>query len=243
MPELEPLEPHPPLTEYYDGALQRQPFVRRIFDETAEWYDSIDSVLSFRSGGRYRREALLRAGLTKGMRVLDVATGTGAVSRSAVSITDVVGLDPSIGMLLAGRDKLRLPITQAAAEHIPFRSSSFDFVVIGFALRHFADLRAVFAEMRRVLVPNGKLLILEITPPRSRIGHGMLGFYMNRIVPYVAGAISGRKDAKTLMHYYWDTVRLSLPPETILRALAEAGFASATRNVELAIFSEYLAHT
>lgn len=242
MSQHEPLEPHPPLTEYYDGAPQRQRFVRRIFDETAQWYDSIDSVLSFRAGARYRRDALRRSGLEEGMRVLDVATGTGAVSRAASAITSaIIGLDPSIGMLLAGREKARLPLTQGAAEAIPFRAQRFDFVVIGFALRHFADLRTVFAEVRRVLAPGGKLLILEITPPRSRIGHRMLAFYMNRVVPYVAGAISGRRDAKTLMHYYWDTVRSSLPPETILRALREAGFTSAKRHVELAIFSEYLA--
>jgi demethylmenaquinone methyltransferase/2-methoxy-6-polyprenyl-1,4-benzoquinol methylase len=237
-----PLEPHPPLTAYYDDPPQRQPFVRRIFDETAQWYDSLDDVLSLRSGLRYRRGALLRAGLHEGMRMLDVATGTGVVSRAAGTIvSDIVGLDPSMGMLLAGREKARLTLTQGAAEAIPFRSGRFDFVVIGFALRHFADLRSVFGEVRRVLAPGGRLLILEITPPRSRVGHRLLAFYMNRIVPYVAGAISGRKDAKTLMHYYWDTVRSSLPPETILRALREAGFSSAERHVELAIFSEYLA--
>jgi demethylmenaquinone methyltransferase / 2-methoxy-6-polyprenyl-1,4-benzoquinol methylase len=244
MTDPAPIEPHPPLPVYYAKAADRVPFVRRIFDDTAPWYEAIDSVLSFHSGNYYRRQALLRSGLTAGMRMLDIATGTGVVARAAVPILQsgrVVGLDPSIGMLLAGREKARLPITQSGGEELPFRTGQFDFLTIGFALRHFADLRATFSEARRVLKPGGRILILEITPPRSRAGRAMLAFYMNRIVPAVAGVVSGRRDAKTLMHYYWDTVRLSVPPDTILRALADAGFHSPKRHVELGIFSEYTA--
>lgn len=239
-----PIEPHPPLPLYYDKAAGRVPFVRRIFDDTAPWYEAIESVLSFRSGNYYRRKALVRSGLSAGMQMLDVATGTGVVARAAGPILDtgrVIGLDQSIGMLLAGREKARMPITQSGGEQLPFRSDRFDFLTIGFALRHFADLRATFSEARRVLKPGGRILILEVTPPRSRVGRSMLAFYMNRIVPAVAGAVTGRRDARTLMHYYWDTVAMCVPPETILSALAEAGFQSPKRYVELAIFSEYTA--
>ena len=237
-----PLEPHPPLIAYYDDSSARQSFVRRIFDDTAAWYDSIESVLSLKSGARYRRDALTRAGLTRGMRMLDLATGTGIVARAATSIIpsrDITAVDPSIGMMLAGRDKLELTVAQGAAEQLPFIADKFDFVAIGFALRHFADLRAVFSEVRRVLAPGGKVLILEITPPRSAAARGLLGFYMNRIVPTVAALISRKKEAATLMRYYWDTTRSCVPPETILSAMREAGFTAVERRVELAIFSEY----
>lgn len=243
MPD-DPIEPHPPLTSYYGGTAEKKPFVRDIFDDTAHWYDSIESVLSLRTGGYYRREAMLRAGLKPGMRVLDIASGTGVVARTAAPIVmpggRVICTDPSIGMLLAGRSKTGLPIVQASAEQIAVRSASFDMIAIGFALRHFADLRIVFDELRRVLVPGGRALILEITPPQSKIAFRMLELYMNRIVPFIAGAI-GNRNARKLMHYYWDTVRLCVPPSTILSALRDAGFSDVKRHVEMGIFSEYTA--
>src|ERR1043165_3600761 len=101
------LAPHPPLPEYYGEASKREGFVRTIFDDTAPWYDQTISFMSFGSGDRYRRVAVLRNGLQAGMRMLDVASGTGVVARAALEATknelDVVALDPSIGMLLAGR--------------------------------------------------------------------------------------------------------------------------------------------
>ena len=109
------LPPHPVLGEYYGDASQRERFVRNIFDETAEWYDDIIGMLSFGSGNRYRKMALARAGLTPGMRLLDLATGTGVVARASAGVTDrIVTSDASIGMLLAGRSKHHLPLVQNA---------------------------------------------------------------------------------------------------------------------------------
>ena len=236
------IPPHPPLQQYYGDASQRERFVRDIFDETAAWYDDIIGMLSFGSGGRYRRDALRRAGLTAETRLLDLATGTGVVAREASKITPrVTGADASIGMLVAGRAKQRMPAVQAKGERLPFRDQSFDMITIGYALRHFADLRGAFVEYRRVLRDGGKILILEITPPRSRAGYAALRFHLNRVVPLLARLRSGSAAAKTLMHYYWDTIASCVPPETILATLAEAGFTDARRHVELGTFSEYTA--
>jgi demethylmenaquinone methyltransferase/2-methoxy-6-polyprenyl-1,4-benzoquinol methylase len=238
-----PLAPHPPLQDYYGEASKREGFVRTIFDDTAPWYDQTISFMSFGSGDRYRREAVARNGLKAGMKMLDVASGTGVVARAALEATkngvDVVALDPSIGMMLAGRAKLDR--IQAKAESLPIASNQFDFLTIGFALRHFADLRGVFEECLRVLKPGGKLLILELTAPQSRPARAFLGLYLGRVVPFVARVRSGNREAGTLMRYYWDTIRTCVRPEAILRALAEAGFAGAERHVELGIFSEYSA--
>ncbi len=237
------LAPHPPLRDYYDDPTKREGFVRTIFDDTAPWYDQTISFMSFGSGDRYRREAVARNGLQAGMKMLDVASGTGVVARAALEATkndvDVVALDPSIGMLRAGR----APLTrvQAKAESLPMASEQFDFLTIGFALRHFADLRGVFEECRRVLKPGGKLLILELTAPRSAPARAFLGLYLGRVVPFVARVRSGNREAGVLMRYYWDTIRTCVRPEAILQALAEAGFADARRHVELGIFSEYSA--
>lgn len=235
-----PLAPHPPLTDYYDEPSRRTRFVRDLFDDTAPWYETVNNVVSFGSGDRYRREALARNGLTSGMRVLDVATGTGVVARAAAAITEhVIGLDPSIGMLLAGRRRRNLPSVQGVGEQLPIRGGSVDFVTIGFALRHLSDLRTAFVEYRRVLRPGGRLLILEITPPRSRVARGWLRAYMRGIVPVVARITTRRRDTAKLMRYYWDTIAACVPPNAILEALRDAGF-EASRSVQLGIFSEYV---
>ena len=107
---MTPIAPHPPLRRFYHHS-ERERFVSELFDGSAPWYDWAIAFLSFGSGNWYRRQVLARAGLRKGHRVLDVATGTGVVARAAASITgdssSVIGLDPSIGMLVAGREKAR----------------------------------------------------------------------------------------------------------------------------------------
>ena len=236
------LPPHPPLQQYYPTAEGREEFVRQIFDDTAEWYDTIIGMLSFGSGNRYRFQALERAGLDAQTKLLDCATGTGVVARAALRVTqNVVGLDPSIGMLTAGRRVAKFDEVQARAESLPFADESFDLLTVGYALRHFADLRATFSEYRRVLKPGGKVLILEITPPRTKFGRAMLAFYLGRIIPLLTRLRTRNAGAAKLFRYFWDTIDACVPPESILAALRDAGFTNAKRHIELGVFSEYTA--
>jgi demethylmenaquinone methyltransferase/2-methoxy-6-polyprenyl-1,4-benzoquinol methylase len=96
-------DPLPVLPAYYSSAGGKERFVGRIFDSSAGDYDRLDRFLAFGSGSRYRREALIRAGLAPGMRMLDVAVGRGLVSRQAVRIVgeggSVTGIDPSARMM------------------------------------------------------------------------------------------------------------------------------------------------
>src|SRR2546428_14161610 len=90
--------PHPALPRYYDdGVSGKRSFVRRIFNQTAGDYDRVERVMALGSGSWYRRQALRRAGLAAGMRVLDVAIGTGLVAREEIDIAGdprlVLGLD------------------------------------------------------------------------------------------------------------------------------------------------------
>jgi demethylmenaquinone methyltransferase/2-methoxy-6-polyprenyl-1,4-benzoquinol methylase len=242
---LTPVAPHPPLREFYGKAAERERFVRNLFDENAPWYEWAIAFLSLGSGARYRRRVLERAGVKPGQRVLDIATGTGVVARAAASVTgdgrSVVGLDPSIGMLLAGREKARLTNVHATSERLPFGDASFDVITIGYALRHFADLDTVFRECRRVLRPGGKLLILEITAPESRSARILLGVYMGALMPAAAAALTLRARVGKMLRYYWVTTRDCVRPDVILRAMREAGFHDPQRAVDLAIFSEYSA--
>ena len=142
-------------------------------------------------------------------------------------------------MLTSGR--LASPRVEGTAEHIPIRDASFDAITIGFALRHFADLRVVFAECFRVLRPGGRLLVLEITAPASRLGRAFLGAYMGGVVPAAIRIRSGSKRAAQLYRYYWETTRDCVRPEVIMDAQREVGFIDVKRHVELGIFSEYFA--
>jgi len=240
------LAPHPDLTDYYDRAEERPKFVRDIFDRCAPWYEWMIAAPSFGSGTWYRAQALKRHGWREGLRLLDLATGTGVVGRTALDLVNgngrVIGVDPSIGMLLEARQgPLRSQPVQATGTSLPFAPGSFDMISVGFAMRHFGDLNGAFAEMRRVLAPGGTLLVMEITPPSSPLARTVLGAYMGSVVPFLTRIRTGSADAAKLMRYYWDTTKLCVPPATILGAMHEAGFPSPRRDVELGIFSEYSA--
>ncbi len=126
MTELTP--PHPVLEEYYRVPADRHSFVGDLFDGAARYYNHIGRMLDLGSGPMYRRQALQRAGLKKGMRLLDVATGTGLVARGGVAILGdprrVIGVDPSVGMLREARLAVTSPLTRGRAESLPFRADT-----------------------------------------------------------------------------------------------------------------------
>jgi len=238
------IRPHPTLTEYYGDADRRRSFVRDIFNHTAPDYDRVERLLGFGSGAWYRRRALARAGLKPGMQVLDVAMGTGLVTREAITLTGgaehVLGLDPSYGMVTQARTTLPVQVVLGRGEQLPLRENSFDFLSMGYALRHVSDLDAAFREYFRVLRPGATVCLLEITRPKSRWGLRLLRIYMKGLVPWLTRLLARHRETSRLMEYYWDTIEACVPPETILAALSRAGFANVRRRTDLGIFSEYL---
>ncbi|ODU08945.1 MAG: dimethylmenaquinone methyltransferase [Rubrivivax sp. SCN 71-131] len=236
--------PHPLLHAYYDDEAGRHRFLRRIFDETAADYDRIERVLALGSGPWYRRMALQRAGLAPGQRMLDVGIGTGLVAREALTLLggngSVVGVDPSPGMM-GQVDLPGVQLLQGRAEQLPCEDASFDFVCMGYALRHVGDVAAAFSEFLRVLRPGGRVLVLEISKPASRTASWLLKAYMRALVPLISRAIGCRRDSARLWRYYWDTIEACIPPRHILASLEAAGFTQVQRHVELGIFSEYTA--
>jgi len=232
------------LPAYYCDEAERQRYLRRIFDDTANDYDRIERMLAFGTGPRYRRVALQRAGLAKGAHVLDVGIGTGLVAREALALIGptgrLIGIDPSPGMLaevkLAG-----VELVAGRAEALPRPDASHDFVSMGYALRHIADVAAAFSEFHRVLRPGGRLLVLEISRPAGRIGSALLKVYMRGLLPVIARVVARQPASPELWRYYWDTIEACIAPEAILSALRVAGFVNPRRHVELGIFSEYTA--
>lgn len=240
-----PSAPHPPLESYYRGEEGRRSYVRRIFDETGDDYDRIERVMAFGSGAWYRRRGLRRAGLDRGMLALDVAVGTGLVAREAASIVGdpgrVVGVDPSVGMMRAATRPHGVAVVQGVAEALPFAGGRFDFLSMGFALRHVHDLSVAFSEFARVLKPGGRLCVLEITPPSGRIPRLLVRAYMRGLVPVVAAVFGRRRESAELWRYYWDTIEACVPPQRVLDLLRDAGFDEPRRYVEVGVFSEYTA--
>lgn len=239
--------PHPPLTDYYADEQERRGFVGQLFDSTASDYDRIDRMLALGSGPWYRRQALERAGLQVGMRVVDVGVGTGLVAREAVRLVGdpalVVGVDPSAGMM-AHADLPGVSLIEGRAEALPFPDASFDFLSMGYALRHIGDLSLAFNEFYRVLKPGGRLCLLEITKPEKAWSQVLLKVYMRGIVPTLARLTGSSAESAKLWRYYWDTIEACVPPSGVIHTLENAGFHDVKRHIEdraLSILGEYQA--
>jgi demethylmenaquinone methyltransferase/2-methoxy-6-polyprenyl-1,4-benzoquinol methylase len=233
------------LTQYYRSERDRASFVTTLFDGAARHYDWVGHLLAFGSGPYYRRRTLARAGLRPQMKLLDVATGTGQVARAAARILGdpcgVVGLDPSVGMLREARRVHAGPLVQGRAEEIPLQDDAFDMLSMGFALRHVATLEIAFAEYRRVLKPGGRLLLLEVSRPRSAMIRWAIRIYFQHVLPLIIRIGTGSPDARLLMKYYWDTIDECVPPAMILAALRQTGFVQVQHRVVAGCLSEYVA--
>jgi demethylmenaquinone methyltransferase/2-methoxy-6-polyprenyl-1,4-benzoquinol methylase len=220
--------PHPTLSEYYGTSEQRQAFLNGLFDRTAPGYWAVDRATALGMGLWHRRENLRGAGLTTGMDVLDVACGPGLMARGALELAGptghVVGLDPSLGMLREARNGPCRLLVQGVGEQLPFPDARFDFLSMGYALRHVSDLRLAFREYHRVLRPGGIVFLMEISRPRSPVLLSLTRFYIRSVLGVALAMATGNRDMRTLMRYWWDTMEDCVAPETILAALAEAGF-------------------
>jgi demethylmenaquinone methyltransferase / 2-methoxy-6-polyprenyl-1,4-benzoquinol methylase len=242
-----PLSPHRPLAEFYPAPSARQDFVNELFDEAAPDYDWVSGMMSFWSDQFYRKDALRKAGLRGGMKLLDVASGTGLMIKAALELgldpAQVTGVDPSRGMLAQnrGRNPATVRLLEGKGENLPCADSTFDFVSMGYALRHVEDLHKLFAEFRRVLRPGGRLLILEITRPKSAVALQLMRFYMQKLVPRIGWLRRRNKSTAKLMEYYWATIEECVPPAVILSALEAGGFKNVKRTTTGAVLSEYVA--
>jgi len=237
--------PHPTLAVHYPTPEAKPEFVNRLFDKGARHYDAVVDWGFLHSGAAYRRWALRHHGLRPADRLLDVACGTGLVAVEAAKIIgpaeNITCLDPSAGMLAVAQSKLGAHFVLARAEAMPLADNSFDFLTMGYALRHVTSLEETFREYRRVLRPGGKLLILEITKPPGRVSGFFFRLYFGRIYPSLTRLFTRSNDARDMMRYYWETMDACVSPAAVLDALGAAGLAEVKRNVVLGLFSEYTA--
>jgi demethylmenaquinone methyltransferase/2-methoxy-6-polyprenyl-1,4-benzoquinol methylase len=144
-------------------------------------------------------------------------------------------------MMAASNLPAAMVLVEGRAESLPFPDNHFDFLSMGYALRHISDLGVAFAEFERVLKPGGRLCLLEITQAQGRMGRWLLKSYMRGVIPLLTRMVSKQKESATIWRYYWDSIEACVPPEQVMATLGAAGFTQVIRYVEIGVFSEYQA--
>ncbi len=193
--------------------------VRGMFDAIAGRYDLVNRVMTLGMDVGWRRRAVRELRLPGGALVADLACGTGDLCRElAAAGYRARGFDFSLGML--ERARTDAPLVQADVLALPLADGAVDGVTCGFALRNVASLEELFAELRRVVRPGGRIALLDASTPENRALRAGHGVYFGRIVPLVGGALSDR-DA----YRYLPRSLAYLPPGPELVAmLGTAGF-------------------
>jgi demethylmenaquinone methyltransferase/2-methoxy-6-polyprenyl-1,4-benzoquinol methylase len=204
--------------------------VNSMFDRISGVYDRMNRVMTAGLDRTWRRKAIDRAEIGAGDRVLDLCCGTGDLAIEAAGRAgpagEVTGADFSEPMLEIARGKPpsegHAPVTwvNADALDLPFPDHSFDAVTIGFGARNLADLDRGLDEMRRVLKPGGRLVILEITQPRRQPLKGFFALWFDRLVPLI-GRVAGDSAAYS---YLPDSVRTFPDADALADRLVAAGF-------------------
>ena len=200
--------------------------VRAMFDAIAPRYDLVNRVITFGLDRRWRSRTFEALGLPPGSRILDLACGTGDLAALAQrGGCRVVGSDLSSGMLSRRREPFAA--VQADAAALPFSPGSVDGILCGYALRNFTDLEGCLAEAARILRAGGRLAILEVAAPESKLLRRGFELWFARCVPAIGGLLSD-PDA----YRYLPRSTAYLPGETELRHLLEhAGFSTVGRQL------------
>jgi demethylmenaquinone methyltransferase / 2-methoxy-6-polyprenyl-1,4-benzoquinol methylase len=198
--------------------------VRAMFDRIARVYDRMNAVMTAGMDRRWRERAADLAAVGSGDRVLDVATGTGDLAielrRRVGDGGEVVGLDFSESMLELAREKApQIRFEQGNALELPYADCEFAAATVGFGARNFSDLGRGLAEMRRVVAPGGRVVVLEITTPQRPPLSWFFRFWFDSAVPAL-GRLAGDPDAYT---YLPSSVRRFPGPDALGAELARAG--------------------
>jgi demethylmenaquinone methyltransferase/2-methoxy-6-polyprenyl-1,4-benzoquinol methylase len=172
-------------------------YVRNAFARIADRYVLTNHVLSGGADLWWRRVVTQRIRQWNPRTLLDVASGTGDLAlaiQKGVPDCEVTASDFCAEMLAHAKRRGVEKTIVADALNLPFEADSFDVVTVAFGLRNMADYEAALKEMRRVLRPGGHLVILDFSLPRGLL-RGPYRFYLHRILPKLAGVLTGEKDA------------------------------------------------
>ena len=211
---------------------EKRRFVENMFDQIAPRYDLVNRVMTFCIDQRWRRRAVRGLAVGSGDRVIDLGCGTGDLMEEVARTgATPVGADVSFEMMVNGRRRMgHLPFLRADAQQLPFADASFDAAISGFALRNFTSIPDALRETARVLKPGGRLAILEVNVPDSRIRRALFQAHFTRIVPWI-----GRLFSRGYAYDYLAASTVYLPrfPE-FSRQLGELGFDDVRQQILLA---------
>ena len=210
---------------------QRAPKVREMFSRLAKRYDLVNDVMSFGMHRKWKREAVRLAldGRPAG-RVLDLCCGTGDMSflAEALGASSVVGADFTVPMLSVARrraaeERRRPAFVGADALRLPFGNAAFDTITVGYGLRNIADPGNALVEMRRVLAPGGRAVILDFGKPDNRLASSLYFAYLKTMMPAVGWIFHG--DPETYLYIPASLARYPAQ-RGVENLMRDAGFAN-----------------
>ena len=187
------------ITPYKNSTLGKKEQVAQMFDTISGNYDNLNRIISFGIDVKWRKKVLKIVSDKKPKIILDIATGTGdlAILMTQTNAEKIIGLDISAGMLEVGKKKIEekklsgiIELVLADSEKIPFEDNYFDAITVGFGVRNFENLEKGFAEILRVLKPNGVFVILETSVPDKTPYKQGYNFYTKNILPIIGKLFS-----------------------------------------------------
>jgi demethylmenaquinone methyltransferase/2-methoxy-6-polyprenyl-1,4-benzoquinol methylase len=202
--------------------------VAGVFTSVASKYDIMNDLMSVGLHRLWKRFAISVSGVRRGQRVLDVAGGSADLSRLFLkevgSSGQVVLTDINNAMLRVGRDRLldegiATPVTQCDAEHLPFPDNYFDCVSIAFGLRNVTHKDAALREMKRVLKPGGRVIVLEFSKVAKPLEKAY-DLYSFKLLPKMGQMIAGDADS---YKYLAESIRMHPGQEELKQMMVEAG--------------------
>ncbi len=203
--------------------------VADVFHSVASRYDLMNDLMSAGLHRLWKRYAVLQAGLRPGMKVLDVAGGTADLTRLFLKQVgesgQVVLTDINFSMLREGRDRMlnegrQAPTAQCDGEKLPFSDNTFDCVSVAFGLRNMTHKDQALKEMHRVLIPGGRLLVLEFSKVWKPLAP-LYDAYSFRVLPRIGKLVAGDKSS---YRYLAESIRMHPDQETLRTMMQEAGF-------------------
>ena len=214
------------------SAEQKTRKVREVFDSVATKYDVMNDLMSFGMHRFWKRFMVAAAKLQPGAKALDLAGGTGDISRllaqSLKGTGTVVLSDINQSMLSIGRDRCidenlddNIVYTQVDAQQLPFEDFEFDLVTIAFGLRNVTDKALALGEIFRVLKPGGKLLILEFSKLQVSSLAAVYDKFSFDVLPKIGQAVA--KDAASY-RYLAESIRKHPDQDALIELMGDAGF-------------------
>lgn len=225
-----PVTPYVPADASEEGSSKRQQ-VERMFDNISPYYDVLNRVLSLGIDRHWRRRAVASLPPQLGLHVMDMATGTADLAVEIVRQRPdarVTGIDVSADMLARGRSKLEdldldlaIELVRGASEQIDYPDATFDAATVAFGVRNFEDTRKGLSEMRRVLRPGGRLIVLEFSRLRTFPIKQAFNLYFGRVLPAIGRVWSSDPRAYS---YLYESVQAFPDGKEFASLLESAGF-------------------